>query len=68
MNRHRNFYKRKRDEARSREPSHPGQPGSYEEALRVWEQVNFIGRLLYVRHIHGQTHEWLSLRARHQET
>ena len=31
---HRNFCKEKSGEARSRKPSQPGQPGSYEEALR----------------------------------
>ena len=29
-----NFYKGFRGEARSRKPSQPGQPGSYEEALK----------------------------------
>ena len=32
---HRNFCKEKSGEARSRKPSKPGQPGSYEEALIV---------------------------------
>ena len=30
------FYKEKSNEVRSREPSQPGWPGSYEEALRSW--------------------------------
>ena len=33
---HRYFYKEKSGEARSRKPSQPGRPGSYEEALRVY--------------------------------
>ena len=32
---HWNFWKEKSDEVRSRKPSQPGQPGSYEEAL-IW--------------------------------
>ena len=33
---HRNFCKEKSGEARSRKPSQPGQPGSYEEALSTF--------------------------------
>ena len=36
---HRNFCKEKSGEARSRKPSQPGQPCSYEEALRRYDFV-----------------------------
>ena len=41
---HRNFCKEKSGEARSRKPSQPGQPGSYEEALSQQdpEQLVFV--------------------------
>ena len=38
---HRNFCKEKSGEARSRKPSQPGQPGSYEEAL-IQETLNSL--------------------------
>ena len=39
---HRYFCKEKSGEARSRKPSQPGWPGSYEEALLIYNQTNQI--------------------------
>ena len=47
---HRNFCKEKSGEARSRQPSQPGQPGSYEEALRqrtLWKNEKPITLLRF---------------------
>ena len=44
---HRYFYKEKSGEARSRKPSQPGWPGSYEEALSQLFEHYFSFLLLY---------------------
>ena len=66
---HRNFYEGKSGEARSRKPSQPGWPGSYEEALSriniflicLGQTVSPLVSNLYRRNLFGTWHYTLKL-------